>query len=224
MCTVSYIPYKQGFVLTSNRDESPSRKTKIPQKIELKNGELLTAPIDEKNNGTWIAATNNDRVACLLNGAFIKHHRNLPYRKSRGLIVLEAFNYKSFSDFVAEVDLENIEPFTLILAEQDKLQVLIWDEEKKHHEVLDTKKPHLWSSSTLYNKEAHLNKLDFFNNFIENSVLTPEGILNLHGLYEDNLFILNRPAVKTVSVTQIIIDNNNDLLLDYNLKTESIGV
>ena len=60
----------------------------------------------------------------MLNGAFTKHERNLPYRKSRGLIVLEIFEYKSFSDFVTDVDLHNIEPFTLVLAEKDKLQSL----------------------------------------------------------------------------------------------------
>ena len=224
MCTVSYIPQHNGFVLTSNRDENPNRKTLTPQRIFLDNGEIINAPIDESNNGTWIATTNRNRVACLLNGAFVKHERQLPYRKSRGLIVLEAFSYDSFSHFVEEIDLDNIEPFTLILAEKDKLQTLIWDGEKKYKENLDRSNNHLWSSSTLYDREIHTEKLNFFHNFIANNALTTEAILNLHGLYEDNLFILNRPIVKTVSVTQVIVEDHAESVLDYNLKKEHIEV
>ncbi|NAS32774.1 hypothetical protein GTQ40_17475 [Flavobacteriaceae bacterium R38] len=222
MCTVSYIPKDNGFILTSNRDENPLRETKPPQGITLQNGELLTAPIDQENNGTWIAATDKNRVACLLNGAFIKHERNLPYRKSRGLIVLEIFEYESFSDFVTEIDLHNIEPFTLVLAEKDKLQVLIWDEKEKHHQVLDTNKPYLWSSSTLYDAKMKEEKLDFFNTFIEKALLSSDKILELHGLNYDNAFILDRPQVKTVSITQVVV-NEDETTMNYNLKKEAVG-
>jgi len=222
MCTVSYIPNEKGFVLTSNRDENPLRETDAPKRVEIKNGELLTAPIDRENNGTWIAATNTNRVACLLNGAFIKHERRLPYRKSRGLIVLEIFEYESFSDFIAKVDLDNIEPFTLVLAEKDKLQVLIWDGKEKHHQVLDTNKPYVWSSSTLYDTAMRDEKLEFFNTFIKNALVSPNTILELHGLNVDNTFILDRPQVKTVSITQVVINADN-MSIDYNLKKEAVG-
>ncbi|NER15522.1 hypothetical protein GWK08_18855 [Leptobacterium flavescens] len=221
MCTVSYISHNNGFTLTSNRDEDPLRKTLAPQKLTNIEGQTVVAPIDEENNGTWIAASDG-RVACLLNGAFVKHQRNLPYRKSRGLIVLEAFEHSSFSDFVEEVDLHNIEPFTLVLAEKGKLQVLIWDETTKHHEVLDHTKSHLWSSSTLYTRDAHKIKLNFFNNFISEGNLGSEKILDLHGLNDDNLFILNRPKVRTVSITQFVSDSE-EINLDYNLKRESVS-
>ena len=36
MCTVSYIPNNNGFILTSNRDENPLRETESPQNIKLK--------------------------------------------------------------------------------------------------------------------------------------------------------------------------------------------
>ncbi len=222
MCTVSYIPNNTGFVLTSNRDENPTRNTQSPKEIVLDNGEILTAPIDEQNNGTWIAATNENRVACLLNGAFVKHERSLPYRKSRGLIVLEAFDYTSFSDFIEEIDLTKIEPFTLILAEKEKLQVMIWDGVKKHHQLLDSNRSYLWSSSTLYNRDVHIEKLAFFDNYIKEDILTPNIILEMHGLCDDNPFILDRPQVKTVSITQVIIDNKN-VTFNYNLKREAIS-
>ena len=223
MCTVSYIPNNTGFVLTSNRDENPGRNTQSPKEITLDSGEILTAPIDEQNNGTWVAATNKNRVACLLNGAFIKHERSLPYRKSRGLIVLEAFNYSSFSAFIQEINLTKIEPFTLILAEKNMLQVMIWDGTQKHHQLLDNNRSYLWSSSTLYSRDVHDNKLQFFDTYIKEETIAPNTILEMHGLYSDNLFILNRPQVKTVSITQVIIDNNKNVTLNYNLKREPVS-
>ena len=225
MCTVSYIPVDTGFILTSNRDENPSRETSAPQKIQLDTGEELTAPVDLENKGTWIAVSNKNRVACLLNGAFIKHERKLPYRMSRGQIVLDSFRSKSFTDFINDIDLHNIEPFTLVLADETKLQVLIWDGSEKHHQNLDINKTHLWSSSTLYTREVHNDKLTFFNNFIEKSDLKPESILELHGLNYDNIFILNKEQVKTVSITQTVINKITKVAeLTYNLKRESIEV
>ena len=47
MCTVSFIPLSnEDFILTSNRDESPNRKTLTPQKYEINNVQLLF-PKDE---------------------------------------------------------------------------------------------------------------------------------------------------------------------------------
>ena len=65
-------------------------------------------------------------------------------------------------------------------------------------------------------------KLDFFNTFIKNALLSPEKILELHGLNYDNAFILDRPQVKTVSITQVVV-NENKTTVDYNLKKEVVG-
>ena len=54
MCTVTYLPLENdGFILTSNRDESPMRKT-IPPKKYLENGVELAYPKDQLAGGTWI--------------------------------------------------------------------------------------------------------------------------------------------------------------------------
>ena len=46
-------------------------------------------PKDAKAGGTWFAAADTGVIAVLLNGAFKKHIAQPPYRKSRGLILLE---------------------------------------------------------------------------------------------------------------------------------------
>ena len=216
MCTVSYIPTSDGFYLTSNRDESPERETLNIQHIKLPNGNQINAPIDQEKKGTWIASDENGKVACLLNGGFEKHKRKLPYRKSRGYFVLEAFEYDSFSEFIDQTNLNNIEPFTIILID-NFLQVLVWDGEKKHRLMQDKNVPQLWSSSTLYTREEHIEKHHFFMNSLKTTQPNSKSILKMHGLSNSTPFILNLPHVKTVSITQFVM-NSKKSELTYHLK------
>ncbi|MBK9489945.1 MAG: NRDE family protein [Haliscomenobacter sp.] len=87
MCTVTYVSPAPGqFILTSNRDEAPSRgATRLV--VEEKEGKRLIFPQDPAAGGTWIAAASNQRMVCLLNGAFEAHNRQTPYRLSRGIMV-----------------------------------------------------------------------------------------------------------------------------------------
>ncbi|WP_335966593.1 NRDE family protein [Galbibacter sp. PAP.153] len=214
MCTVSYIPTEKGFYLTSNRDEDPLRKTTSPQHVYMEDKLKLLAPIDTEKGGSWIATDNKSKVACILNGAFEKHQRKLPYRKSRGHFVFEAFESPSFLNFMQNVELQNIEPFTLILIDEH-LQVLVWDGTKKHMHFLSKEIPHLWSSATLYNEEAHQKKLEVFQTFLATGNITSETILKLHGIHANNSFVLNMPQVKTVSTTQVEALNNSIGLTYY---------
>ncbi|MCM5663279.1 NRDE family protein [Galbibacter mesophilus] len=218
MCTVSFIPKNDGFYLTSNRDEDPLRETLPPQKTTLKNGVTLEAPIDKEKRGSWIATDNQGKVACILNGGFELHERQLPYAKSRGAFVFEAFEYDTFLDFMDGVNLNNIEPFTLILVDSF-LQVLVWDGKKKHIQLLSKEIPHLWSSSTLYSPEIHERKLEIFDEFLQKGKVTAESILALHGIDGDDEFVLNLPYVKTVSTTQVIVNSEKAELtyFDRNL-------
>ena len=82
MCTVTYLPLgNNDFILTSNRDEDPKRKT-IPPKEYLEDGVKLTYPKDELAGGTWIGLSEKSRLICLLNGGFTKHSREESYRMS----------------------------------------------------------------------------------------------------------------------------------------------
>ena len=139
MCTVSYIPRKNsgGFVLTSNRDEKsfrPTISTQIYQVGETKIG----FPKDEKAGGSWIAASENGRLCCLLNGAFVAHQKKQFYTQSRGNILVEvAASHLSPFDFYEVKNLAEVEPFTTITLETSENEIshfseFIWDGTKKH--------------------------------------------------------------------------------------------
>ena len=70
MCTVSFLPLDNGFILTSNRDERALRKpAEFPATYQSNSG-TVTFPRDGKAGGTWIAASKT-KMICLLNGGFL---------------------------------------------------------------------------------------------------------------------------------------------------------
>ncbi len=223
MCTVTYLPQESGFVFTSNRDEHFSRsQTDFP--IEKQIGKhSVYFPRDPLAFGTWIVVSENSLV-CLLNGGFTKHKHQPPYRKSRGIIVLERFNFDSFDSFVEAIDLNQIEPFTLISLIWDKstklnLQELIWDGEMKHLSQKNSKEKQIWSSSTLYDEKIRAQRNEIFRTIAPS---TASEALNFHltsgeELGEENRFKMSRPnGVKTISTSQIVLNANQLSMKYYN--------
>ena len=111
MCTVSFVYSQDKIIITSNRDEKVIRPNAIPPKKHTINGKSIFFPKDPKAGGTWFAVDVYGTVLVLLNGAEEKHEVKLPYRKSRGLIVLDIISSESPKDFWSQIDLENSNPF-----------------------------------------------------------------------------------------------------------------
>jgi hypothetical protein len=115
MCTVTFIPTAAGVHLTSNRDEQANRGRALDPAYFYGNGYKLIFPGDPDAGGSWIALKDNGDALVLLNGAFIKHLRKPPYRRSRGLVLLDVIKAEDPGQCFNEMDLEGIEPFTLVL-------------------------------------------------------------------------------------------------------------
>lgn len=212
MCTVTFVPTKQGFLLTSSRDEHNARATLTPATYRIGN-QKITFPKDTVAGGTWIAADSKKRIACLLNGAFVKHKHQPPYRKSRGQILLESFASLTAEDFMASVALHEIEPFTLVFIDhKNSLEIdeLSWDGVQKYHQKIDPTKNHIWSSATLYTPQLQQLRIDWFADWLETyKHVDNKNILafhnNRHGADAENDVIMTRAnGLQTVSITQIL--------------------
>ena len=209
MCTVTYIPQEKGYILTSNRDESALRSPKNISS-EQRNGQQLLFPRDQGAGGTWICLSDADRLICLLNGAFERHRRELPYRKSRGIMVFEFFDYPHALDFFEQYDFNKIEPFTMIIYDTGQLFDFRWDGVTTHLKELDTKGKHIWSSATLYEKPVQEKRKQWLAEWLVNRTdFSRAAILELHkkgGEGNPSIdFMMNRYnyLVQTVSITQI---------------------
>tara|TARA_R110002126_G_scaffold155962_1_gene303268 strand:+ start:34 stop:744 length:711 start_codon:yes stop_codon:yes gene_type:complete len=223
MCTVSFVKVKNKVIITSNRDEKVVRPNAINPKNYIVNGKNVIYPKDPKAGGTWYAVDENGTILVLLNGADEKHISKLTYRRSRGLIVLDIISDVSPKDFWGQIDLDNIEPFTLVLFQNAVLFQLRWDGLKKDSVVLNADVKHIWSSATLYPNEIRKERADLFYSFLEeNGVISEKEMYHFHRYTDvDNLqngLVINRNnEMKTLSITQAITEQNKVAILHYDL-------
>ncbi|KJD33487.1 hypothetical protein PK35_06450 [Tamlana nanhaiensis] len=214
MCTVSIFPTgNNDFILTSNRDEAPSRISLPPQFYNFE-GKQLLYPKDELSDGTWVGISENSRLICLLNGGVKIHKRKKYYRKSRGLVVKELLAMPHVVNVFNDYNFDDIEPFTLVIADwRDdlKLYEFIWDGFEKYFNNLPLQ-PKIWSSSTLYNDVMKTEREDWFNIYKAHVQLDAESALDFHKTAgKGNLdygVIMDRGIVKTTSITQVVKQNN----------------
>tara|TARA_R110001632_G_scaffold18408_4_gene57042 strand:+ start:9529 stop:10233 length:705 start_codon:yes stop_codon:yes gene_type:complete len=208
MCTVTYLPLKNdGFILTSNRDESPMRKTIHPKKY-TENGVELIYPKDELAGGTWIGSSNKNRLVCLLNGGFETHQRNAYYRMSRGVVVKNILSVDDPVDYIKGFNFDTIEPFTIVLVDWSTILAayeLVWDGETIHFEKLK-QEPKIWSSSMLYDAQMKSDRNSWFQEWLKNhSEFYQEDILAFHQSTDKGTAAtalkMKRSFVETVSVT-----------------------
>jgi uncharacterized protein with NRDE domain len=226
MCTVSYISKgKNQFILTSNRDENAARSPHNITRVE-KNGVELLFPRDHGAGGSWIVVSNTNKVICILNGAYVKHPHQPPYRLSRGLMALDFFQMRDAKTFFDTFEFEGMESFTMVTYDDGDLWDVRWDGKKIHTTLLNPDGNYIWASATLYDEEAKEKRQKWFAEWQENRTdYSLESIYKFHRYTGEgdiwNDLVMNRLGfVQTVSITQVIKEEEsidmqyNDLLRD----------
>ncbi|MDT0641672.1 NRDE family protein [Zunongwangia sp. F363] len=211
MCTVSLVAQPEiqnGFVLTSNRDEINGRENLAPSWEEYL-GVQLYFPKDKLAGGTWLGASERQRLICLLNGGYKKHERKQPYRKSRGVVVKDFLAALKIDEVIKNYNLENIEPFTMVIADwQEELTFLefVWDGVERHRKNLQLTS-HIWSSSPLYSEEMKAQRRQWFEALKSENKPGAEALLEFHhsaGVGDKNIdLVMDRGFLKTQSISQI---------------------
>lgn len=229
MCTVTFIPAGDTIYLTSNRDEKHWRSAAIaPQAYAFPSGKILY-PKDGDAGGTWIAAHENGNAIIFLNGGLSAHIPQPPYRKSRGLILLDLVEgVTSYNSFLA-INLNNIEPFTAIIWDDNLLFECRWDGHTKHHKQLNPTIPHIWSSVTLYSEDIIRKRKKWFDAWLKkNKQPTQQDILHFHQFTGEgdrhNDLMMNRDGhVFTVSITSMAITEQSVSMQYLDLKTNQVA-
>ncbi|MBK6933033.1 MAG: NRDE family protein [Saprospirales bacterium] len=226
MCTVTYLPYRQGFILTHNRDEAPTRSPQVISRGRSARATTLLFPKDTKAGGAWIVAARDGRVACLLNGAFVKHRHQPPYRRSRGLVLLDFFDWPDADTFFTQYDLDQIEPFTFLYFHTGRVLEFRWDGSRRHLAERLPHQPHFWCSATLYPPQMQAVREQVFRDWLQARAdrptpIRPASVFNLHltgsvGDTENN-YVMNRSGrVCTVSVTQAVRKADGSIRMRYS--------
>lgn len=214
MCTLTFMPYDNGHVcITSNRDEGIQRQAAtLPQLQKLTDGSHVLMPIDPEAHGTWLAThLQQQRTHVLLNGAFSPHPYRPPYRRSRGLVLLDAFAYDDLQHFAATYSAQGIEPFTLVAFRQGNpvIEEVRWDGLEFHVRQLVAGVPHIWSAAMLYPASVQRSSEERFTAL--GKQVPEETLLRFHQA-EEYAPKMNREgyvptaAVQTLSTSQLIVD------------------
>lgn len=210
MCTVTYIPKTNGeFILTQNRDEDIKRAIATPPIEKIINGQKHLFPIDPQGGGTWIGISETSRVASLLNGGSESYNYNPPYRHSRGKVILDYFSYPDFNTFYNSYNFKKLEPFTLLVIEESKMYELIVNESNISLQELDGKKPHIYSSSSLYTRNSiEDRRLTFQEWYYKSPNISQQDAMNFHSKFlfeneKDKSKIWDDFILNTVSITSL---------------------
>lgn len=227
MCTVSFVPVRGQFLITSNRDEKDSRKTAVAPGMFWYLGQKLYFPKDKDAGGTWIVMKENGDAAVLLNGAFICHKAEPPYRLSRGIILLDIISTERPSVTFTKINLHDIEPFTLVLFEKNCLYEFRWDGAEKYCRQLNVNRPYIWSSATLYDGFVIKKREQWFASFLNNHTIpTQQDILNFHrftgdGDQQTDLLMTKDGMYSTVSITSILLTKDRGCIKYMDIKNNS---
>jgi len=226
MCTVSFIRVKEKIFLTSNRDEKHFRSSAIPPTFYASETGKLLFPKDGDAGGTWIAMHENGNAIIFLNGGFISHLPQPPYRLSRGVILLDLISHSSPFQHFSKMNLSSIEPFTAVIWEENRLYESRWDGNQKYSLELDSTAAHIWSSVTLYDTEVISRRKSWFTQWLQNNPEpTLDDILHFHQFTGDgdshNDLMMNRNGqVYTVSITGLELRDRNGFMKYMDLKNK----
>jgi len=207
MCTVTFIPTSTGAFISSNRDEKWQRGIAHPPQTYTHDDTRLIYPKDPDASGTWIVMKESGEAAVLLNGAFRNHQPVYPYRKSRGLVLLDIASSVDMNEAFHEIDLTGIEPFTLVMYKPGLLTVGRWDGHNRHFKQADHRLPAIWSSATLYTTEVVQQRQQWFADWLSaNSQPKLNDVLHFHRFggqgNTGNSIRMNRQGeLLTVSIT-----------------------
>lgn len=210
MCTVSLIANPFELIITSNRDETLHRPAALKPDWHTIQGKELWFPQDAKSLGTWFACSKQAEVFVLLNGARFKHQKAAFYRKSRGLVLLDIAASINPIQTWFTIDLEGIEPFTLIGWIKGAAYQFRWNGIEKEYYPLNSNQAFLWSSATLYSSDEQEQRRMAFFDFVNKKGLSPSAqeVFDFHGrknheLPADTYLIQRQDAMHTQSITQV---------------------
>lgn len=212
MCTLTFYPTEDRMIVTSNRDEHPSRSKCELITESLSETHQLSYPKEPLKGGSWISIDNQGQLIVLLNGAFEKHPYRPNYGKSRGLILLEMARALSAKTYLESQNLEGIEPFTIVCYNKNQFFEFRWTGSEKYWLELDKKSPHIWSSATLYTQFHREKRRKKFTDFIANSSITENELWDFHTCatedLENGIVIKREEGPQTISSTQMVLQKS----------------
>jgi len=213
MCTVTFLPGKNGFRLAMNRDELRTRVQALPAALHLRDGLGLLQP-REPGGGTWISANPHGAVLTLLN-AYAVAYVPPPPRASRGTVIpsIDTLADAAAVDARLRQDSQRaLPPFRLVgfFARTGEVMEWLWDGEGLKSQAHPWQ-PRQWSSSAVDEKRAGEERKILFETALPG--LLGDSGTSLSPLHRGHLpergpwsVCMHREDARTVSLTEVCVD------------------
>ena len=143
MCSVTFIPQPDGFLLGMNRDESRERPEALPPRI-FQHGKRASLHPSEKTGGTWIGVNDAGLCCALLNWYSIPNVASQT-RTSRGLVIpalLESSTLAEARAALSRCKLSGMAPFRLVVLSASERRV----REFRWNQISLVEMRHTWKS------------------------------------------------------------------------------
>ena len=161
MCTLSFLPDGEDFIVGMNRDEQRSRTRALPPKVHRQDDSLAVYP-SEPSGGTWIGANQSGIVLSLLNWYAVDSRQLTAKQKSRGDLIPQLIFERELPGVTTRLrkfDLTGVHPFRLVGISQPERTVCEWrwDGQQLIELVFPWTRKH-WFSSSLSDVTAEMHR------------------------------------------------------------------
>jgi hypothetical protein len=151
MCTLTFVPTKDGYIAGMNRDEKLTRRRAIPPKRSDFPGATALFP-REDSGGTWVGCNSHGNLLALLNWNDFEPRLDGKNLRSRGVLIPELIGGDDLTDTYAcyaRLDLDGVSPFRLIGAflRESLIVEWSWDGLQRREFEFAWRKRHWFSSS-----------------------------------------------------------------------------
>jgi hypothetical protein len=213
MCTLSWIPGRDGHVLLVNRDERRARPRALPPSVEMIEGVSVLAPIDPEGGGTWVAVNSGGVTLALANRYHDTVAAGRSHRVSRGRLVLalaSSTGIEEIENRLAGERLERFDGFTLVALEPGvPARLFAWD--GRSLAIEDRSEPGLLVASSAANEAAAVAARELvFRSLPAAEGWTRRALCRAHQSHEPAQgplsICMHRDEASTVSLTHIEID------------------
>ena len=215
MCTLTFVPRKDGYAVGMNRDEQRCRaRAAIPKCLE-RNGIEAVYP-SEPSGGTWIAANDCGLLLALLNWYPRASQVSPPKERSRGELIPQMIfdpDLRFAQKVLAPNKLEGLLPFRLIGLEPEGKAILEWrwDGLRIGESRFPWARKH-WFSSSLSDTQAEEHRQSTCMAAASGrDPVGPDWLAELHrshrpfsGPYS---ICVHRPNAATVSYTEVVLNS-----------------
>ncbi len=128
MCTLTFVPTEDGYLVGMNRDELLTRPVALPPKRFQRSGMEMVCP-SEPSGGTWIACNDRGNLLALLNWNASGSPRLGEKRYTRGLVIPELIgepDLPAADSHFHQMNLDAVFPFRLVGVSRSERTINEW--------------------------------------------------------------------------------------------------